>query len=253
MAEALSGAGIGHNLSRASFLEFCTEFDQIERELQDAQETVRSIRKRRKDYRKDMAANGVDIDMFDRMLADSELTAEERRARDFEYRRYMEWQSKPVGFQPSIDLQSDDPAERAMNVHELHAIDGEGYDAGRGGLRRDGNPWRPGTEPHQRWDNAWMRGQASLVGEMGQPNGHAGNGHADRVQDSEAAAPKRRGRPFGSKNRPKEAAAENGNGGAPKPPADDDPAETPPAEEDPPADPPPPPNPNPEPEPPPAA
>lgn len=202
MAEALREAGAGHNLSRASFIEFCTKHEEVERELAEVAETRRSLNRRRKDLRKNMGAAGIDVEMFDRMRSDLELTPEERQAQAHEYARYMAWQQAPVGFQPSMDLQTDDPEERAYNVHELHAIDGEGFDSGRSGRRRDSNPYRPGSEPHQRWDNAWTRGQAAAVeAQMGtvatepaqrrrgrpprhQPNGNGedeqqANGHAE--------------------------------------------------------------------------
>jgi ribosome modulation factor len=193
MAEALRDAGVGHNLTRPTFIEFCTKHDEVEKELAEIAETRRSLNRRRKDLRKNMGAAGIDIEMFDRMRADLDLTPEEREAQQIDYVRYMEWMRAPVGFQPSMDLQTDDPGERAFNVHELHAIDGEGFDAGRNGRRRDSNPYRPGTEAHQRWDNAWGRGQQVAVEAMGGED-----------------APKRRGRKPGSKNRPKDAAAENG-------------------------------------------
>lgn len=162
MAEALRDAGLGHNLTRATFLEFCTSHSQVERELADCAETKRSLNKRRKDLRKNATAAGIDIEMFDRHLADIELTPEERDAHARAYAQMMVWRSAPPGYQATMDLPAE-PGDRAFSVHELHAIDGEGFDAGKSGRRRDSNPHRPGSEPHVRWDNAWGRGQAAAV------------------------------------------------------------------------------------------
>lgn len=197
MAEALAGAGIGHNLSRASFLDFNTKHNEIERELAEVAETRRSLNRRRKDLRKNMEAAGIDIAMFDRVLLDVELLPAEREAQDREYRRMMEWRNAPPGFQPSIDLQTDDEGLAALNEYELHAIDGEGFDSGRAGHPAQDNPHRPGSEAHQRWSNAWIRGQAAKVAATG--NG-AANGQTAPLNGGSAPAeeaPKRRGRPPG--------------------------------------------------------
>jgi len=193
MAEALRDAGGGANLTRATFLEFHSKYEDIERELAEVAETRRSLNRRRKDLRKSMGAAGISVDMFDRMLDDLELIPEEREANTRDLAQYMAWMAAPPGWQASMDFQSDDPGERAYNVHELHAIDGEGFDAGQGGRRADSNPYRSGTEAFQRWHNAWNRGQQVAVETQmggGAPNGSA-NGHDP---EPPAAGPKRRSR-----------------------------------------------------------
>jgi hypothetical protein len=229
MAEALRDAA-GPNLTRATFIEFCTKHDEIERELADVAETKRSLNKRRKDIRKNMGAAGIDIDMFDRMRDDLELTPEEREARTRDLAQYMAWMQAPAGYQASMDFQSDDPGERAYNVHELHAIDGEGFDAGKTGRRADSNPYRPGTEGHARWHNAWNRGQQLAVEAMGggapapaaEPNGHAEAPEPEAVPDPPQGK-RRPGRP----RKPHPPVGENGD--PPPMAASDQHTETPPA------------------------
>lgn len=233
MAEALASAGIGHNLSRASFLDFCTDHSRVERELAEVAETRRSLNRRRKDLRKNMAAAGVDIEMFDRHLVDVELTPEELAAQALSYAQMMEWRARPPGYQPSLDMganQTDD--ERAFNVHELHAVDGEGFDAGKAGHRSDSNPYKPGTESFMRWHNAWTRGQTVAVGEMGGQGDRtttpAASGSAattGRAGGADPAPRRRPGRP--RKNAEAPNGAENGNGAANG--GAEDAAETPPA------------------------
>jgi hypothetical protein len=216
MAEALRDAA-GPNLTRATFIEFCTKHDEVERELADVAETKRSLNKRRKDIRKNMGAAGIDVDMFDRMRADLELTPEEREANARDLAQYMAWMQAPAGFQASMDFQSDDPGERAYNVHELHAIDGEGFDAGKTGRRADSNPYRPGTEGHARWHNAWNRGQQLAVESMGggapQPEpAAAANGHAAApAPEAPPDPPEGKRRPGRPRKPHPSAAGENGD------------------------------------------
>lgn len=185
MADRLASAGIGSNVTQATFLDYVGRHDEVDNEIQDAKETVRSLNKRRKDLRKTMKASGLNLEAFDRHLMDVNRSGEEREADDREYRRYMSWRNKPVGFQPSMDLQGDANI-KALNANELAAIDREGFDAGKSGRRRDSNPWETGSELAQRWDSHWLEGQGSIADSMG-PDPAAGEGAA--------AAKRGRGRP----------------------------------------------------------
>jgi ribosome modulation factor len=181
MAEALREV-VGHNsLSRLAMVDWVGKHEDIERELAEVAETRRSLNRQRKDLRKNMAATGVDLDMFDRMRADLELTPEEREQRAIKFRQYWEWMSLPEGTQSEMDLAA---GEARYDVHQLHAIDGEGYDAGLARARADTNPYPTGSEAHQRWLNAWTRGQEAAV------HSQMGNGAA-----AEAVPKPRRGRP----------------------------------------------------------
>ncbi len=187
MAEPLSAERESGNLTRASFLEFVERHDAIEEEIADAQETMRSIRRRRKDLRKTIEAEGHNIDEFDRALRDAKRSGEEREAADRAYRRNMAWLAKPVGYQTEFDIT---PAAMAgAEAHEVKRAEREGFKAGKDGDRADRNPWRPGSEPFAAWHSSWLRGQAEKV--------------TAEIQPTE---PKRRGRPPRSKNK----AAPNG-------------------------------------------
>ena len=185
MAESLSSERQGSNgPDRAGFLDFVEKHNGIEDELLDAKETVRSINRRRKDLRKLIAIEGHDIDEFDRALKDAKRSGAEREAADKIYRRNMEWLGKPIGYQTALDLAGAAPVE--FSVSELKRVDREGFDAGKAGERADRNSYSPGTEAFARWHSAWLRGQAEKV--------------TDEIKPPDA--PKRRGRPPGSKNRP---------------------------------------------------
>jgi hypothetical protein len=184
MAESLSSAAEhGRNtpdVTQAISLGFHDEMDAIDSE-------ARGLREARKKLRLRVKQAGIELRGFDRARVDRERSGAERDAEDREYRRQMAWFMKPVGFQPSLDI--DEAVEeglRALNVHELHRIDTEGFEAGQSGRRRDSNPWPVGQESAQRWDVAWIRGQSLLAGTLGGGSAPAANG---------GDPPRRRGRP----------------------------------------------------------
>lgn len=185
MAEPLSSAAEhGRNStpepSQAISLTYHTEHDEIDAE-------AASLRRRRKELRNRIKQAGIQLRGFDRARRDRDRPAVEREAEDAEYRRQMAWMSKPIGFQPSLDInEAIDEGQRALNVHELHRIDNDGFEAGRAGHKRQVNPWSIGTEAYQRWDTAWIRGQAAIAATLNGSTDAAGNG---------ASAPRRRGRP----------------------------------------------------------
>jgi hypothetical protein len=196
MAQALSSRPKeDEGLTQAKYLEFLDRWNDVEEELADAQETVRSIRKRRKDLRATMTASGVNLDAFDRALKDAERSGGEREAEDAAYRRFMAWRNKPVGFQASIDLKSDDAGLAALNVHQLKAIDNEGMEAGRSGHERNSNSYTPGTEAYQRWDAAWLRGQAEIASSMAPEPAKRGRGRPPGTGKNQRAAAEAAGKP----------------------------------------------------------
>lgn len=191
MAEPLSSLRPATgNLTAGTFLEFYDKYDEVERDIQDAQEAVRAHRKRRKDLRKSIEAAGINLTEFDRTRQDAGLPDEVREANDRSRRQYLAWLKKPVGYQGDLDLTGD---EQAFSVHELKAVDNDGYEAGRASHRRDSNPHKPGSEAHVRWDNAYQRGaewmaeQRRIADSMAPPASVNGSGNG-------AEQPQRRGR-----------------------------------------------------------
>jgi hypothetical protein len=191
MAEPLSGAGNGHNyfgsVTQARFLAFLDGYNDADNEVKDATA-------RRKNVQAEIEATGVPWASFKKMRRDIEKSGEVREREDAWYRQMMLWQSRPVGFQATMDA-FDDPNAQAVNVHEMKRVDAEGFEAGKAGRRRDSNSYTPGTEMAQRFDVAWMRGQAEIAASMG-PGSTAANGER-----------RGRGRPKGSHNKVKQAEA----------------------------------------------
>ena len=135
--------------------------------------------------RKRIETAGITLEQFDRVRADLEKPVEQREAEERERAMLMDFMSKPVGFQASMDIKTDDPGLRALNTAELKAIDNAGYDAGRAGHNRGDNPHEVGSEAYQRWDTAYVRAQTEMAGALG-PAGEHG--------DSNGVEPARRGR-----------------------------------------------------------
>lgn len=196
MAQSLSSERAGNGITSAEFLSYFDRHDAIEQELTGAQETVRSIRRRRKDLRDTIKADGINMAAFDRARTDEARSGEEREAEDRKYREYMAWLKKPVGFQQAMEFSPAEPT-----THDLHKVESGGLDAGKRGDRADRNPWTPGTEAFVRFHAGWLRGQALKVTADIKPA-------ESLVQPAEL---RRRGRPAGSRNKPKDDAAENGD------------------------------------------
>lgn len=216
MAESLAHAQIGDNsVSQGAFLAFLDRYS-------DADTAVEEAVSDRKNLRSEIKAAGIPLHAFDRARKDLEKSGTVRENEEGWYRRMMAWARKPVGFQASLDMPSSDPDLAAFNTHELHGIDTQGLEAGKNGRRRDSNSYTPGTEAYQRWDTAWVRGQASIAERMAPqstaangaaaPNGAASPDGGTGPAAGEDAAPKRRGRPRGSRNRPKEDTAQQDAG-----------------------------------------
>jgi hypothetical protein len=186
MAESLnSGAEHGRNsadVTQAISLGFHTEMDDLDNE-------AKGIREARKRLRLRVKQSGINLAGFDRARKDRDRSGVEREALDLEYRRQLAWMSKPVGFQPHLDLdEAVDEGMQALNVHELHRVDNLGFEAGQNGHKREINPWTPSTEAYQRWDMAWVRGQASIASTMaptGQDNGPPKRGRGRPRKDAQ--------------------------------------------------------------------
>lgn len=146
---------------------------------------VKDASRDRKDFLEELAGLiGKDgVVALQRARKDATLAGETREKRERGYRFVMAAQGKPIiGVQGDL-FQDAAKAEmdKALKFLDLQRVKQEGFDSGRGGRPRGGNPWTPGTEAYQAWDGEWIRGQAELA---------AGS-------DTE---PKRRGRPPGAKD-----------------------------------------------------
>lgn len=187
------------NVSRATFLAFMDEYADV-----DA--GVRESVGKRKDLRARIVGAGFKIGPFDRCRKEADKSGEKREEEDREYRRDMGWLGKPVGVYyvrangadgAEGEEEDDDEPAAAVSEHQLRQIEAGGFAAGKSGHARVVNPWTPGTLSYQVYDEAWIRGADALA--------------AAKVKEAPPparvvavpGAPRRRGRPPGSKNRPK--------------------------------------------------
>jgi hypothetical protein len=205
MADKLTSStpGPGHNgVERASFLGYVDQYS-------DADAAVAEAVSDRKDLRKTIKAAGINLAAFDRHRKDAEKSGAKRIEEDAEYRRYMLWRGMPVGTQPDMfaegrsnghapesHIDQDEPSE-----HQKKRVEDAGFVAGKGGMKRDQNPWNPGSALYVLFDENWMKGQEAI---------------ADSMAPSDAA-PKRKGRPPGSKNAAKTSPPPAGNGASSAP------------------------------------
>lgn len=191
------------NVSKASFLAFFDEYTDVDAAVAEAVGM-------RKDLRARIKGAGLNLSAFDRARKEAEKSGERREAEDREYRRNLEWLGKPLGYQSTMgfaaapqaaangamggaDREASLAAEKAaVSEHQAHQVSDAGHAAGLGGRARDQNPWSPGSYLYQVWDGGWNIGAEALA----------------QSQLPSDAAPKRRGRPPGSRNR------RRGNSGA---------------------------------------
>lgn len=196
MTEQLARSGAGpievlKGVTQAAYLRWHNEMDEIDA----AVESALADRKEKLAAIKAGLGGKDDFAAFKRARKDREMSGEARERRELSYRKQMAWLSKPVGFQPTMDLPAGAPeAVVAFNAGALKRIDHEGETAGAAGRKREENPYTPGTEQAQRWDVAWLRGQARI---------------ADSMAPGGGPELRRRGRPPGSRNRPKTDLAES--------------------------------------------
>ena len=182
MAEPLHAAIGDNSVDIGMALDFHDRYD-------DADQAVAEAVAARKDLRAAIKSAGIALSGFDRARRDRNRSGAVREAEHAEYLRQMQWLGKPVGTQAGFNF---DIEER-----DLGDIDSEGERAGFAGKRRESNPWTPRTEAADRWDEGWLRGDAQRQ-------------DAEPEEEVEEAPPpqRRRGRPLGSRNRPKLAAAQ---------------------------------------------
>lgn len=176
--------------SQASVLDFLDEHLAADNDVEAAVAA-------RKDLRKRIKGEGINLNAFDKARKDARMSGDEREERDRHYRRIMAFMGKPVGHQGMFDLGAQTEADKAqVNVSRLKEVDAEGYAAGLRGDRADANSWSPGTEEHQRWSTAWLRGQGEKVTKEIEPTtGKRGPGRPRKAANGAAPSPAADGSP----------------------------------------------------------
>lgn len=109
----------------------------------------------------------------------------------------LEWERKPIGYQPGFDLSTaPPPSQMHFEEEELVAIERTGYDVGLKGGRGDRNPWNPQTTPFDRWLKGWTDGQdakvAAEIKTSDTPRRGPGRPRKGATPPAAAATPRRR-------------------------------------------------------------
>jgi hypothetical protein len=175
----------GSNVTQETFLAFIEELD-------NADQMVAEAVGNRKDVYKRAEGAGLNKPALIEARRVAQQSGERRDRHHRDVRQYMLWYGKPIGYQGDL-LAPDGPATRSrssngetVSEHQANQIEAEGRNAGEAGRNRSENPWSPGTFTAERWDAGWLEGQAAIAATMAPPE-----------------TARRRGRPPGSRNRPK--------------------------------------------------
>lgn len=159
MAERLSSAPPGSNLTPDTFVEGFLELMRLKRAVDEATGKYRAARKR-------LEGQGADLKALALVEGWRKLDADEVEQRLRKSLQYAAWLSMPIGSQPSLfaDLPHDKPGEKMRAEQARWAAEEAGYMSGKaGGDRNEDNPYPPGTENHVAWDEGWVRGQAAIA------------------------------------------------------------------------------------------
>lgn len=130
----------------------------------EADARVKKATNARKDLRKKIEEKLGDADLieaFDRARKNRDVSGEIRTKLDAAYAQFMTWDRKPLNYQAALGL-GEDGQPLPMTQADAARVDLEGMEAGKSKHNRGDNPYVPGAEEHQRWDNAWMKGQATI-------------------------------------------------------------------------------------------
>lgn len=172
MAQPLA-AGNGHNsgdpmtidlpFTQSEYEKWCREYDSCDREVREAVAERRNLRSKIKG-----AAGKNGLKAFDLARRERELPGTDRIEIDSYKRKMLEWEGKPIGYEPNLpgfDMTDGAPPPSLFQLteKEMERVEGHGYDMGKAGQPASRNPWNPGTAPHQAWLDAWVKGQGEKV------------------------------------------------------------------------------------------
>ena len=144
------------NMSKASLYEFIDRHQKIDESVEEAQCTVRALKKQRKELRAVIAGAGFTLGVFDETMAKMQQSFEEREAYDRELRRNMAWMGMPLGTQ--AEMFSEEETAVPPEV-QLSRVRDAGRTAGKMGRERSANPWPVSSLLYATWDENWLVGK----------------------------------------------------------------------------------------------
>lgn len=171
------------NISKASLYEFIERHQKIDESVEEAQYTVRALKKSRKELRAVIASAGFTLDVFDETMAKMQLSFEKREAYDAELRRNMAWVGMPLGTQAEMFSEDETAVPPEIQVSRVRDA---GRTAGKLGRERGANPWKPGELLFSEWDSAWLAGK-ELAAQETEPKRRPGRPKKDTAAEKPAA------------------------------------------------------------------
>jgi hypothetical protein len=132
--------------------------------------------------------DGCDLGAMRLMDGLTRLSEAEAAARLDHLRHYLSWSGMPIGTQLGLPFNVE-PDQDAVRLHDVWLAKREGRAAVEANVTRDSNPYEPGTEHHVQWDAGWRSSEPIPIAPARERKAkHTGRG---------------RGRPPGSRNKPK--------------------------------------------------
>ncbi len=175
--------------------------------------------------RKEMKSDGVNLTAFNLVRQLSKFDDQDRLEILDAARRYSAWEgiAMPPAWREGSEeapqgnmLFSDEPSAEMKKAHHDNKIAMDAWNSRKGGWDRDRNPHIQGTEDNQTWDAGWRKADKEFKGVIPVAKTKAPKAEEAPPTDDDGAptdgeikAAKRsgRGRPAGSKNKPKGASA----------------------------------------------
>lgn len=160
MADALARRGKDGDPSPVGTMTAAQWFDFLG-QYTLADTAVKEANAKRKELRDKIKIALVDADLieaFDRARKSRDLSGEYRAKQEAAYARLMDFERKPVGYQGGLQL--------PMTSADAARVDFEGLEAGKSKHNRGDNPYVPGSDEFARWDDAWLRGQATIASSL---------------------------------------------------------------------------------------
>jgi hypothetical protein len=144
------------NVTKETLYEFIERETKIDESIEEAQYTVRALKKTKKDLRGLIVAAGFTLAVFDETRKKMAMSFDEREAEHRELRRNLAWLGMPLGTQAEMFSSEETAVPPDIQVSRVQAA---GKAAGKLGRERGANPWQAGSLLYAEWDSAWLVGR----------------------------------------------------------------------------------------------
>ena len=189
----------GVNVTRESLYEFVERETKIDESIEEAQYTVRALKKTKKDLRALIKATGFTLEVFDETRAKMAMAYEEREANDKELRRNMAWMGMPLGTQSEMFSEEETAVPPEIQVSRVRDA---GRTAGKLGRERSANPWQGGSLLFVEWDSSWLAGAEEAAQSTVEAPPKRGPGRPPKGTSAAPAKPKGNGKGKGKRTDP---------------------------------------------------